>query len=188
MAAARFGRCSVAATAAIWRSPLAARHARRARWWARAVRSSATPYRCWWSTCRPVPPKTGSSARVNRGFFCIDEIDLLEDHLVDLLIDVAASSENVVKREGLSVRHPAHLALVGSRNCAQGERRLQLLDRFDLSVDVRAPRDLASVVPHADLHAASHAAPSCRVVPAAARCARAGLGAVRVLPARRRCG
>ena len=72
----------------------------------------------------------GLLARANRGFLYIDEVNLLEDHLVDLLIDVAASGENVVEREGLSVRHPARFVLVGSGNPEEGELRPQLLDRF----------------------------------------------------------
>jgi magnesium chelatase subunit I len=76
----------------------------------------------------------------------IDEVNLLEDHLVDLLIDVAASGENVVEREGLSVRHPARFVLVGSGNPEEGELRPQLLDRFGLAVDVRTPTDLATRV------------------------------------------
>ncbi len=86
----------------------------------------------------------GLLARANRGFLYIDEVNLLEDHLVDLLIDVAASGENVVEREGLSVRHPARFVLVGSGNPEEGELRPQLLDRFGLSVEVRTPGDLAS--------------------------------------------
>jgi magnesium chelatase subunit I len=86
----------------------------------------------------------GLLARANRGFLYIDEVNLLEDHLVDLLIDVAASGENVVEREGLSVRHPARFVLVGSGNPEEGELRPQLLDRFGLSVEVRTPQDLAS--------------------------------------------
>ena len=88
----------------------------------------------------------GLLARANRGFLYIDEVNLLEDHLVDLLIDVAASGENVVEREGLSVRHPARFVLVGSGNPEEGELRPQLLDRFGLSVEVRTPGDLASRV------------------------------------------
>jgi magnesium chelatase subunit I len=72
----------------------------------------------------------------------IDEVNLLEDHLVDLLIDVAASGENLVEREGLSLRHPARFVLVGSGNPEEGELRPQLLDRFGLSVDVKTPQDL----------------------------------------------
>ena len=85
----------------------------------------------------------GLLARANRGFLYIDEVNLLEDHLVDLLIDVAASGENVVEREGLSVRHPARFVLVGSGNPEEGELRPQLLDRFGLSVEVRTPEDIA---------------------------------------------
>jgi magnesium chelatase subunit I len=88
----------------------------------------------------------GLLARANRGFLYIDEVNLLEDHLVDLLIDVAASGENVVEREGLSVRHPARFVLVGSGNPEEGELRPQLLDRFGLAVDVRTPTDLATRV------------------------------------------
>ncbi len=84
----------------------------------------------------------GLLARANRGFLYIDEVNLLEDHLVDLLIDVAASGENVVEREGLSVRHPARFVLVGSGNPEEGELRPQLLDRFGLSVEVRTPQDI----------------------------------------------
>ncbi len=84
----------------------------------------------------------GLLARANRGFLYIDEVNLLEDHLVDLLIDVAASGENVVEREGLSVRHPARFVLVGSGNPEEGELRPQLLDRFGLSVEVRTPDDV----------------------------------------------
>jgi magnesium chelatase subunit I len=88
----------------------------------------------------------GLLARANRGFLYVDEVNLLEDHLVDLLIDVAASGENVVEREGLSVRHPARFVLVGSGNPEEGELRPQLLDRFGLSVDVTTPTDLPSRV------------------------------------------
>ena len=88
----------------------------------------------------------GLLARANRGFLYIDEVNLLEDHLVDLLIDVAASGENVVEREGLSVRHPARFVLVGSGNPEEGELRPQLLDRFGLSVEVKTPSDLSSRV------------------------------------------
>ncbi len=88
----------------------------------------------------------GLLARANRGFLYIDEVNLLEDHLVDLLIDVAASGQNVVEREGLSVRHPARFVLVGSGNPEEGELRPQLLDRFGLSVEVKTPGDLPSRV------------------------------------------
>ena len=80
----------------------------------------------------------GLLAKANRGFLYVDEVNLLEDHLVDLLIDVAASGENVVERDGLSVRHPARFVLVGSGNPEEGELRPQLLDRFGLCPGVRA--------------------------------------------------
>jgi len=86
----------------------------------------------------------GLLARAHRGFLYIDEANLLEDHLVDLLLDVAASGENVVEREGLSIRHPARFVLVGTGNPEEGELRPQLLDRFGLSVEVKTPNDLAS--------------------------------------------
>jgi magnesium chelatase subunit I len=86
----------------------------------------------------------GLLARANRGFLYVDEVNLLEDHLVDLLIDVAASGENLVEREGLSVRHPARFVLIGSGNPEEGELRPQLLDRFGLSVEVKTPTDLPS--------------------------------------------
>ena len=88
----------------------------------------------------------GLLAKADRGFLYIDEINLLEDHLVDLLLDVAASGENVVEREGLSVRHPARFVLVGSGNPEEGELRPQLLDRFGLSLEVRTPTNIAERV------------------------------------------
>jgi magnesium chelatase subunit I len=88
----------------------------------------------------------GLLARAHRGFLYIDEINLLEDHLVDLLLDVAASGEAVVEREGLSVRHAARFVLIGSGNPEEGELRPQLLDRFGLSVEMRTPTDLATRV------------------------------------------
>jgi magnesium chelatase subunit I len=84
----------------------------------------------------------GLLARAHRGFLYIDEANLLEDHLVDLLLDVAASGENVVEREGISIRHPARFVLIGSGNPEEVELRPQLLDRFGLSVEVRTPDDL----------------------------------------------
>ncbi|MEM1436465.1 MAG: magnesium chelatase ATPase subunit I [Pseudomonadota bacterium] len=84
----------------------------------------------------------GLLAAANRGFLYIDEVNLLEDHLVDLLLDVAASGENRIEREGLSLKHPARFVLVGSGNPEEGELRPQLLDRFGLCVDVSTPTDL----------------------------------------------
>ena len=74
----------------------------------------------------------GLLAQANRGFLYIDEVNLLDDHLVDVLLDVAASGKNVVEREGISIRHPARFVLVGSGNPEEGELRPQLLDRFGL--------------------------------------------------------
>ena len=84
----------------------------------------------------------GLLARANRGYLYIDEVNLLEDHIVDLLLDVAQSGENVVEREGLSIRHPARFVLVGSGNPEEGELRPQLLDRFGLSVEVTSPKSV----------------------------------------------
>ncbi len=84
----------------------------------------------------------GLLARANRGYLYIDEVNLLEDHVVDLLLDVAQSGENVIEREGLSIRHDAKFVLVGSGNPEEGELRPQLLDRFGLSVEVSSPTDI----------------------------------------------
>lgn len=84
----------------------------------------------------------GLLAKANRGYLYIDEVNLLEDHLVDLLLDVAQSGLNVVEREGLSIRHAARFVLVGSGNPEEGELRPQLLDRFGLSVEVKSPTDI----------------------------------------------
>jgi magnesium chelatase subunit I len=81
----------------------------------------------------------GLLAKAHRGFLYIDEINLLEDHIVDLLLDVAASGENLVERDGLSIRHPSRFVLIGSGNPEEGELRPQLLDRFGLSVEVTTP-------------------------------------------------
>lgn len=88
----------------------------------------------------------GLLARAHRGFLYIDEVNLLEDHLVDLLLDVAASGENLVEREGISIRHPARFVLVGSGNPEEGELRPQLLDRFGLCVEIRTPAEIAARV------------------------------------------
>lgn len=85
----------------------------------------------------------GLLARAHRGFLYVDEVNLLEDHIVDLLLDAAATGENVVEREGVSVRHPARFVLVGSGNPEEGELRPQLLDRFGLAVDVKTPGVIA---------------------------------------------
>ena len=88
----------------------------------------------------------GLLARANRGFLYIDEVNLLEDHLVDVLLDVAATGRNRVEREGVSAEHPARFVLVGSANPEEGELRPQLLDRFGLCVEVETVKDLDSRV------------------------------------------
>jgi magnesium chelatase subunit I len=84
----------------------------------------------------------GLLAQANRGFLYIDEVNLLEDHLVDLLLDVAASGINVVEREGISVRHPARFVLAGSGNPEEGDLRPQLLDRFGLHARITTIEDV----------------------------------------------
>ncbi len=79
----------------------------------------------------------GLLAQVNRGLLYVDEVNLLDDHLVDLLLDAAAMGVNTVEREGISVSHPARFILVGTMNPEEGELRPQLLDRFGLAVEVR---------------------------------------------------
>lgn len=103
----------------------------------------------------------GLLAAANRGYLYIDEVNLLEDHIVDLLLDVAQSGENVVEREGLSIRHAARFVLVGSGNPEEGELRPQLLDRFGLSVDVTSPTDIEAridVIKRRDAYETDHAA------------------------------
>ncbi len=88
----------------------------------------------------------GLLARANHGFLYIDEVNLLEDHLVDVLLDVAASGVNVVEREGISIRHPARFVLVGSGNPEEGDLRPQLLDRFGLHARILTITDVAQRV------------------------------------------
>ncbi|HEV7398575.1 MAG TPA: magnesium chelatase ATPase subunit I, partial [Pyrinomonadaceae bacterium] len=83
----------------------------------------------------------GLLARANRGFLYIDEVNLLEDHLVDLLLDVAVTGRNVVERENVSIEHAAEFVLVGSGNPEEGELRPQLIDRFGLYVQVETEND-----------------------------------------------
>lgn len=84
----------------------------------------------------------GLLARANRGFLYIDEVNLLEDHLVDLLLDVSTTGINNVEREGISILHPARFVLIGSGNPEEGELRPQLLDRFGLYVEVTTEDDV----------------------------------------------
>nr|YP_009296645.1 Mg-protoporyphyrin IX chelatase [Apophlaea sinclairii]AOM65785.1 Mg-protoporyphyrin IX chelatase [Apophlaea sinclairii] len=83
----------------------------------------------------------GLLAKVNRGILYIDEANLLDDHLVDILLDSAASGWNIVEREGISIKHPARFILVGSGNPEEGELRPQLLDRFGMYAEIRTVKD-----------------------------------------------
>ncbi|MEN3811237.1 ATP-binding protein, partial [Chromobacterium piscinae] len=85
--------------------------------------------------------KPGLLAGAHRGMLYIDEVNLLADHLVDVLLDAAAMGVNTVEREGLAVSHPARVTLLGTMNQEEGDLRPQLLDRFGLMVDVAAPRE-----------------------------------------------
>ena len=85
----------------------------------------------------------GLLAKANRGLLYVDEVNLLDDHLVDILLDSAASGWNTVEREGISIRHPARFVLVGSGNPEEGELRPQLLDRFGMHAEIRTVKDPA---------------------------------------------
>src|SRR5260221_6693941 len=84
----------------------------------------------------------GVLAEANRNILYVDEVNLLDDHIVDVLLDAAAMGINTVEREGVSVSHPSPLILIGTMNPEPGELRPQLLDRFGLCVDVEGIRDL----------------------------------------------
>jgi magnesium chelatase subunit I len=83
----------------------------------------------------------GLLAKANRGLLYVDEVNLLDDHLVDILLDSAASGWNTVEREGISIKHPARFVLVGSGNPEEGELRPQLLDRFGMHAEIRTIKD-----------------------------------------------
>lgn len=83
----------------------------------------------------------GLLAKANRGILYVDEVNLLDDHLVDILLDSAASGINTVEREGISIRHPARFILVGSGNPEEGELRPQLLDRFGMHAVIKTVKD-----------------------------------------------
>ena len=138
----------------------------RRRWMRRSVRArqeqgapcqDAARRRARSSSCRSAPPRTACSgtldleraisegerhfepgllAAANRGILYVDEVNLLADHLVDVLLDAAAMGVNYVEREGISLRHPAQFVLVGTMNPEEGDLRPQLLDRFALAVEV----------------------------------------------------
>jgi len=88
----------------------------------------------------------GLLARAHRGILYVDEVNLLDDHIVDIILDVAASGRNVVEREGISFTHLSRFILVGTMNPEEGELRSQLLDRFGLCVEVEAVADQESRV------------------------------------------
>ena len=88
----------------------------------------------------------GLLAKANRGILYVDEVNLLDDHLVDVLLDSAASGWNTVEREGISIRHPARFVLVGSGNPEEGELRPQLLDRFGMHAEIRTVKEPISRV------------------------------------------
>ncbi|BBA78815.1 magnesium chelatase, ATPase subunit I [cyanobacterium endosymbiont of Rhopalodia gibberula] len=85
----------------------------------------------------------GLLAKANRGIIYVDEVNLLDDHLVDVLLDSAASGWNTVEREGVSIRHPARFVLVGSGNPEEGELRPQLLDRFGMHAEIHTIKEPA---------------------------------------------
>ncbi|WP_050026385.1 ATP-binding protein [Halorubrum saccharovorum] len=94
----------------------------------------------------------GLLARANRGVLYVDEVNLLDDHLVDVVLDAAASGVNAVERDGVSLTHPAEFTLIGTMNPEEGALRPQLRDRFDLAVDVTgldATEDRMAVVDRA---------------------------------------
>lgn len=88
----------------------------------------------------------GLLAQANRGMLYVDEVNLLDDHLVDVLLDAAAMGVNTVEREGISVSHPARFILVGTMNPEEGELRPQLLDRFGLVVEISGITDISGRV------------------------------------------
>jgi Mg-chelatase subunit ChlI len=101
----------------------------------------------------------GVLAAANRNILYVDEVNLLDDHLVDSLLDAAAMGENVVEREGISHRHPAEFILVGTMNPEEGSLRPQLLDRFGLVVDVSGVNDVAERVEISDRRTAFESDP-----------------------------
>ncbi|WP_121823135.1 ATP-binding protein [Halostella salina] len=102
----------------------------------------------------------GVLAAANRNVLYVDEVNLLDDHLVDSLLDAAAMGENVVEREGISHRHPAEFVLVGTMNPEEGSLRPQLLDRFGLVVDVSGVQDVEERVEISERRAAFDADPA----------------------------
>jgi Mg-chelatase subunit ChlI len=101
----------------------------------------------------------GILAEANRNILYVDEVNLLDDHIVDVLLDAAAMGENIVEREGVSFRHPAEFILVGTMNPEEGELRPQLLDRFGLVVDVEGVNEVDDRVEISQRRAAFDAGP-----------------------------
>lgn len=101
----------------------------------------------------------GILAAANRNVLYVDEVNLLDDHIVDVLLDAAAMGENVVEREGVSVRHPSRFILVGTMNPEEGDLRPQLLDRFGLTVDVSGVSEVDDRVEISERRAAFDAEP-----------------------------
>ncbi|MCX7680990.1 MAG: putative cobaltochelatase [Anaerolineae bacterium] len=101
----------------------------------------------------------GVLAAANRGILYVDEVNLLDDHVVDLLLDAAAMGVNIVEREGISFSHPARFILIGTMNPEEGDLRPQLLDRFALCVDIQGIRDPAARVSIIERNLACEAAP-----------------------------
>jgi Mg-chelatase subunit ChlI len=101
----------------------------------------------------------GVLAAANRGVLYIDEVNLLDDHVVDLLLDSAAMGVNIVEREGISFTHPARFILIGTMNPEEGDLRPQLLDRFALSVDIRGIREARDRVAIMERHIQFESAP-----------------------------
>ena len=102
----------------------------------------------------------GVLANANRGILYVDEINLLDDHIVDLLLDSAAMGVNIVEREGISFSHPARFILVGTMNPEEGDLRPQLLDRFALSVDVQGIKETQNRIEILERHIAYENDPS----------------------------
>src|SRR5215470_10258750 len=102
----------------------------------------------------------GLLAQANRGLLYVDEVNLLDDHLVDLLLDAAAMGINTVEREGISISHPARFILVGTMNPEEGELRPQLLDRFGLAVEITGIPDVGGRVAVIERRMAYDADPS----------------------------
>ena len=103
--------------------------------------------------------EAGVLAAANRGLLYIDEVNLLDDHVVDILLDSAAMGMNIIEREGISFSHPSRFILVGTMNPEEGDLRPQLLDRFALSVDIKGIRDPRDRVTIMERHMAFEESP-----------------------------